>query len=243
MQAMECRIMIARCVALLLLLLVISGCVILPYRPHADTTHETTDLPEPERLRLTIGPRTLLEDLAKDVSKKNKRIESADAQSFIDAASPDAELTLARLLEPTARARIEPLGLDYLVVVGEPKEVNLYKKGGMAFYIGFLGLAISKDKATIQATIFDLHKLQLLEKMTSTSTGTSASAGAFYALFIVSDPKGAARKDLIAQLAMTLSKEHPEGPVRVVFLAAEIIDGTLFNTFKGTNIRLALSVG
>jgi hypothetical protein len=158
------------------IVLLLGGCVIVPYQPPAETKLEVTEVPNPERVRLTIGPGNFLKKLAKETLKLDHRLTQVDTRSFIDTAAPGGELTLAGLLDPAMRARVAPLQVDYLVVLGQPKDETLSKKGEMVFYGGFYGLRKSKDSTTNWAAVIDLRELRLVEQLTSNSTGTGVTA-------------------------------------------------------------------
>ncbi len=202
----------------------LAGCLVVPYRPTAEPTkHDLSEIPNPERIRLSVSPRVFLEKMAKDVLNQDKRLQQVDGQTFIDTASPEQELTLARLMDPATQTRIEPLKADYLVLLGERKDVNLKQAGGMFIYIGFYGLGKSKKSTTYWAAVIDLRKLQLVEQLTSQAMGTDAGAGLFYGLFVVSDTNGSARNDVTRHIVETIVGAQPAGPIRVVFVSDEPI--------------------
>ncbi|MFO7692396.1 MAG: hypothetical protein R6V57_04860 [Vicinamibacterales bacterium] len=212
-----------RCAIAALLVLAPAGCVIIPYEPEAETRHELADVPDPELVRLSVGPRRMLAEMGEAICKAEPRIEAVNGQAFIDAAAPDGELTLARLLDAGTGPRIESLGLDYLVVLAEPVDQELHSRGGMAFYLGFFGLVESKTSSSLGAAIVDLKELKLVEQVTSTATGTDRGVGLFYGLFIVSDTRGGAEKALVRGIIDDIAAARPAGPVRIVLLASEPI--------------------
>ena len=103
------------------LAVLLSGCVMIPYQPESETKHDLADVPNPEQIRLSVGPRKSLEEMGEDLRDEDVRIEFINGQTFIDTAAPDGDLSLARLLDPATRALIEPLQADYLVLFGEPE--------------------------------------------------------------------------------------------------------------------------
>jgi hypothetical protein len=203
--------------------LLVAGCVIIPYRPGAETRHDQAAIANPGQLRLSVGPREFLEDMTEAVSKQDRRVEPVDGQTFIDTASPAGELTLARLLDPTTRDLIAPLQLDYVVLLAEPASKIIDDKGGYVFYLGFFGLGKTRESTTYWAAVFDARQLQMIEQLNSESVGTDAGIGLFYGLFVVSDTSGSARKDVVRHIVETIATARPTGPVRVVFTAVEPI--------------------
>jgi hypothetical protein len=203
--------------------LCLGSCVIIPYQPEAETRQTPAEVPNPELVRLSVGPRELLKEVGKDLHKADARIEVVDGQSFLDAAAPAGELTLASLLDPATAPRIEALAVDYLVLVGKPETRELSSRGGMFPFLGFWGLQQVKSTTTCRAVLVDLRQLRLLEETTSTATGTDSMAGWFYGLFIVSDTGGGAQEGLVHDVVGVIAAAQPAGPVRVVLAAAEVV--------------------
>jgi len=201
----------------------VAGCVIIPYRPAAETRHDQAAIANPGQLRLSVGPREFLADMTKAVSKADRRVQPADGQAFIDTASPAGELTLAGLLDPATRDLIAPLQLDYVVLLAEPTSKVIDDKGGYVFYLGFFGLGKTRGSTTYWAAVLDARQLQMIEQLNSESVGTDAGIGLFYGLFVVSDTSGSARKDVVRHIVETIATARPTGPVRVVFIAVEPI--------------------
>jgi hypothetical protein len=210
-------------VSILGLAQLLAGCVIVPYKPKAETHQDLSAIANPERIRLTAGPRRFLEKMAQAVLKENPRLQQIDGQAFIDAASPTQELTLARLLEPSTRALIAPIEVDYLVLLGQPVDRTLKKKGDVILYLGFFGATRQESSSSYWAAVIDARQLQVLGQLTSESRGTDSGVGLFYGLFIVSDTSGSARDNAVRQVAATLASARPSGPARVAFVAVEPI--------------------
>ena len=202
---------------------VVAGCVVIPYRPDAETKHERAEIAEPGRLRLSVGPRKFLEEMRQAVSKADPRVQAVDGQAFIDTASPTGDLTLARLQDPATLELVAPLQLDYVVLFAEPVDKVMDSKGDMIFYLGFFGLGKARGSTTYWAAVLDARTLKLVEQLTSESVGTDAAVGLFYGLFVVSDTSGSARQDVVSHVVDTLAAARPAGPVRVAFLAVEPI--------------------
>jgi hypothetical protein len=204
------------------LLAVLAGCVIIPYTPPSETQHDLADVPNPEQVLLSVGPRRFLEEMAEALHDQEPRIEYVDGQTFIDTAAPDGDLTLARLLDPATRDSIAGLQADYLVLLGEAEGEVLKTSGGMLAYIGFYGAQKTTGATRYWAALIDLRTMRLMEQLTTTSTGTDAGLGLFYGIFVVSNTEGSAQKGVIRNVAEVLSSARPEGPVRLVMLAREV---------------------
>jgi hypothetical protein len=210
-------------ITLALLACFIASCVIIPYRPAAETRHDQAAIANPGQLRLNVGPRVFLSDMMKAVSKEDRRVQPVDGQTFIDTASPTGDLTLARLQDPATRELIAPLQLDYIVLLAAPADKVIDDKGGYVFYLGFFGLGKTREATTYWAAVLDARQLQLVEQLQSESVGTDAGVGLFYGLFVVSDTSGSARKDVVRHIVETIATARPTGPVRVAFTAVEPI--------------------
>lgn len=214
----------ARVLWLVWLSLCLAGCVVIPYQPEPETQHELAEVPRPELIRLSAGPRQFLAEMSEEIRKGDPRLEPVDGQAFIDAAAPDGELTLADLLDPTIRPRIESLAVDLLVLLDEPEEQETVSIDMMSgSYFGFLGFEKSTRSSSYRATLIDLERLQVVDQVRSTATGTDAGVGLFYGLFIVSDAAGGAQRGLVRDLIAGMTGVRPEGSVRLVLLASEAI--------------------
>jgi len=213
------------CAVVLSLTVSLSGCIAIPYKTASETKHDLSQVPNPELVRLSVGPRHDLEEMAEAVLKQDKRLQQVDGQTFIDAAAPEQELTLARLLEPATYALIEPLQVDYLVVFSEPEDETLGHVGG---FIPFLGIGGSTASTSAWAAVIDMRQQRLVEQLQSKSVGKSGGViYGFYGLALEADTKGGAQRGLARRVAETIANERPAGSapevVRVVFLANERI--------------------
>ena len=204
-------------------LLALAGCVIVPYRPAAQIHEDPSTVANADRLRLSAGPRQRLESMARGVLRANGRFRQVDGQALLDAASPGQDLTLARLLEPSTRARLEPLDVDYVVLFGKPVSRDEKTRGEMVLYLGFFGAMQQHYTNSYWTTVIDARRLQVLGQATAESRGTMSGIGAFYGLFIVGDSDGSARVAAIRHVAARLAAARPSGAARVAFLAVEPI--------------------
>lgn len=206
---------------LLAALTALAGCVIVPYTPPSQTQREREQVPDPDEVLLSVGPRRFLGGMADELRDELPRIEFLDGQAFIDAAAPEGGLTLALLAQPAARDRIDTLGGDYLILLGEPEDEILESWGGVIPSLGFYGAAKTTETTRYWAALIDLETLQLVEQLTTTATGTDTGVGLFYGIFVESDTGGSAQKGVIRSLAQALAEVRPEGTIRVVMLARE----------------------
>jgi hypothetical protein len=200
----------------------LAGCVVIPYEPKPEAGQELVESPHFELIRLSVGPRQFLAELSTEIRKADPRLEPVDGQSFIDAAAPDGELTLAALLDPASKTRIESPVADFLVLFREPEEQVVDTFGEVITELGVWGLGKVTHTWSYWAALVDLRQLEL-EQLSWTATGTDRSVGMLYGLAILSETQRAARKGLVGDLVGRIASARPEGPVRVVFLASEAI--------------------
>jgi hypothetical protein len=208
---------------LIALALLATGCVVVPYQPEGETRETIEDVPRPELIRLSTGPRQFLEGMAGKIAKTDPRIQFADGQVLLDAAAPDGELTLAELLDPATGPRIASLEADYLVLLGEPVDEEVDAWGGVLVSLGFFGLGQSTTTSMYWAALVELETMRLVKQLTATATGTDRGIGLFYGLFIESDTRGGAEQALVRRVIEDIAAERPSGPVRAILLAVEPI--------------------
>lgn len=209
--------------ALAVTLLALAGCVIVPYKPAAVVHEDASTVANADRLRLSVEPRQRLEAMARGVLRANGRLRQVDGRALLDTASPEQDLTLARLLEPSMRARLEPLDVDYVVLFGAPVSRDETTRGEMVLYLGFFGAVQKQVTNSYWTTLIDVRSLQVLGQATAESRGTLSGIGAFYGLFIVGNSDASARDAAIRQVAARLAAARPSGEARVAFLAVEPI--------------------
>ena len=207
--------------AICCLLCALTGCVLIPYRPKPEYQHSTPATVNSNRVGLSLSPPKLIEKLAKATLRQDKRLQRIDGKAFMAALSPQPELTLAQLLDPSTHARIKPMHVDYLVLFSKPISATLSSKGGGGIAIGYAGAAASTESTCYQAAVIDLHKLQLIDRLSSKAVGKDAAIGLFFAVGVISDTEGSARKGVIGQVIQTIAQVRPTGTVRVVFLTGE----------------------
>lgn len=217
-----------RCGATLALLLcaigaLLYGCALyplpVPYTPESQTQRDLSAVPNPDHIRLSVGPRSFLEQMGKGLRGKEERIELLDGQTFIDTAAPDGDLTLARLLDAASGPLIEPLHADYLVLISEPRLETIRD---ISITAALRGFATGTQSSVAWGVVVDLQGLKMADRLTTTSSGTFAVA-LWGSIFVTPFTDNAAREGLIRNLAQTLTAGKPQGRLRVALLAAETL--------------------
>ena len=195
----------------------LAGCLIIPYQPGSETKHDLAPVPDPDLVALTVAPRAFLDEIASDVLRKDARLQRVDGQTFLDAASPDRTATLAGMLDPAARARLETTDVDYLIVLGMPDSTMLEQWGGV---VPLVGLEQKRYSTTHWAAVIDMRRQRLIEQLSSTSVGTEAGVWLFYGIFVAGDTGAGAKKGIVRHVVQTIASDRPEGELRVAFVAS-----------------------
>lgn len=211
----------AGCWVVVLLASPLAGCVVVPYKPKAVVEESAQVALDPAATWVTAGPRRLIEGVSEALRDEDDALTIVAPQAFADAAFPDAEPILARLLQPAIGARVsDELGARYLVLLGELQQ-ETSKSGGMLFYLAFLGAQKSKEHETVAATLIDLRKAQPLGDVRASAKGTSFGVGAFYALFVVARTSTSTREGLARGIVAALREDAGAGPLTIAVMAAE----------------------
>jgi hypothetical protein len=211
-----------RSTAAMLALCLITGCVVVPYKPKAEVVESQEVALDPAAVMVTLGPRSLVEEITEAIADEDKEIRIVPAQDFLDVAIPGEDATLQGLLSSGHAQRARQLtGADYLVLVGEKKEYTTDEAGGMIPYLGFYGLFKEKDHTTLLSTIIDLAHARPLSDVSAHAQGTAAGAGAFYGLFIVPMTGSSARDGLVRGVVATLRRAAGPGSLAIAVAAGE----------------------
>jgi hypothetical protein len=179
-------------------------------------------------IHVTIGPRKLLEDVAQTLKENAPSIVLIDGLEFRDAAFPDGNWTLDRLLAAESACRGLPLPADYLVLIGRPQHATVKKKGEIFFYYGFLGLTKVDETGDLSALVVDLENCRPVTIVTASAEGSMVGAGLFYGLFVYPRIDKSVLRGLGQGAAEVLAEARPAGPLRVVVMAAESQEQTNF---------------
>jgi hypothetical protein len=207
---------------LLIAAVMATGCVVVPYRPSADVAMATDIALDPADLIVTAGPRKLLQDIGKRLTRHDPAVTVVGPAAFADVAFLDEDVRLARLLAPDACSRVrEQLGVQYVVLLGEVEEQTLEERGFMAVYMGFFGLAQSKERTALAATIIDLEARRPLSNVRSDAEGSSTGVGLFYGLFIVPMTESSAKAGLVRGVVASMRQDAGKGPLKIAVMAAE----------------------
>ncbi len=183
--------------------LLTTGCLMVPYTPPASTEHVCMPIPDPERLRLSVGPRRFLEAAAKEITEIDRRFQ---------------------WVGPDTKNLIEPLDADFLVLIVQPETITVDQKGAMGpTPLGFLGLSMSKRSTSYWAAVIDTRRMELVEHMTSESVGNDTVVGFGGVIGVMSFPEASAHKESIRQIANAMAASRPSGAVRFVLLTVESI--------------------
>jgi hypothetical protein len=211
-----------RSTAAMLALCLITGCVVVPYKPKAEVVESQEVALDPAAVMVTLGPRSLVEEITEAIVDEDKEIRIVPAQDFLNVAIPGEDATLQGLLSSGHAQRARQLtGADYLVLVGEKKEYTTDEAGGMIPYLGFYGLFKEKDHTTLLSTIIDLAHARPLSDVSAHAQGTAAGAGAFYGLFIVPMTGSSARDGLVRGVVATLRRAAGPGSLAIAVAAGE----------------------
>jgi hypothetical protein len=199
-----------------------AGCVIVPYKPRAEVVETQEVALDPAVVMVTLGPRSLVEDITEAIADEDKGVRIVPAQDFLDVAIPGEDATLQGLLSSGHAQRARELtGADYLVLVGEKKEYTTDEFGGMVPYLGFYGLFKEKDHATLLSTIIDLEHARPLSDVSAHAQGTAAGAGAFYGLFVVPMTGSSARDGMARGIVASLRRAAGPGSLAIAVAAGE----------------------
>ena len=207
---------------LVVALVVLAGCVVVPYRPAAEVATTTDIALDPTAIMVTAGPRALLEEVGKGLRHRDKEFTIVGSAKFADIAFLDEDVHLARLLDPVVCARVrQQLDVRYVVLVGEVEEQTLEERGFMAVYMGFFGASKAKERTALAATIIDVDRAQPLQNVSSNAEGSALGVGMFYGLFVVPMTESSAKAGLVRGVAASIRQAAGAGPLNIAVMAAE----------------------
>jgi len=187
-------------------------------------------------VRVSAGPRVLLEKLAKRIEKAIPEVTVVDPIFFRDAVFPDGGWWLEELMETERCERIsQELGIRFLVLVG----AGFYQvRADMGFVLPGLGAMTSRETAVLSAVVIDLEKNAPVCRLRSESEGTDLYLN-FYifvgmgaGLVIPSVERGVANA-----LTEVLLESTGGAPARVALMGAEA-SGDPFVAYEGAPITV-----
>ena len=213
-------------VSILFITVGMSSCVMIPYEPSADVSLSDDGHMPLGDLMVTVGPRELLEKVSEEIEKADSKIEITDPIAFRDAAFPSGNWRITRLLEKGNCRRVSrELGVEYLVLVGEVKEIEGDEVGGIGVWIGFYGAGYAEEEVRLSATIIDMANERHLFDIDSSARGTSSGVGLFYGLFIVPMTESGAIEGLGQEIAKRIRNSSSKENIKIAVLAMENLDG------------------
>ena len=171
---------------------------------------------------MTVGPRRLLDLLAKQVSALAPRLEPIDPLLFRDTAFPEGGWQLQNLLEPEQRRNIvQSLQVDYLVLVSP----LVYTVGdGDGFFVPLVaGVQSAEHKSSLSATIYDLNSGTALSRIDVTSSGNE-NVLYYVVVFAGTTPHVITPtvEALAKETAKTIENATAKNRIRIAILAAEL---------------------
>jgi hypothetical protein len=202
----------------------LAACVVVPYSPPTESQSTPVRLENADQVILTIGPRELLDEARESLRGRDRDFEMVDSLAFRNAAFPDGDWRLSRLLAPEAHGRLADSGADYLVVVGpvvvgEPDEQGLFLASGYGFY----GAGASSTQGSALVLVVDLARGAVLDAVRTRAQGTDVAVGFFYGLIIHATTESSVRRACLDSVVETVRSARPTGTVRLALMAAEPI--------------------
>ena len=199
-----------------------SGCVPIPYKPSASVTHVPVTAAEASAITVSASAhRGTLEPLANSIHHAEPRIVVVDGTPYL--ASLTASGTLADLVggnEGSGAALA-----DYLLCVGAPVQRQLHDTGLAApfpyFPLIWVGYEKVQSRASLTASLVDLHVPHAAESLEVSSTYSEVIAAAVYGVATIARPQAALRDALATEVAHRLAAEHPTGSIRLMVLAQD----------------------
>ena len=209
---------------LTLTVLICSGCVIVPVpvKPEIEVLDAVTIA---EDARVTMGPRQLLDEVAKTIIDENQNIEIIDGFTFRDTAFPDGGWRMADLLDPSIAQRTAvSLDVSHVAVI-EPHKTNDWEETFSVFVPLAFGAMSGEEKSRMSVTIFDLREPSNTSEIWVTATG-KARAFVLVIYGIGTEPLtlGSVYKGIAKEISAAVSGGQQKGPTRIALLAVENIE-------------------
>jgi hypothetical protein len=172
---------------------------------------------------ITVGPRRLIELLAKQIAATAPELEPIDAILFRDTAFPEGGWRLQELLAPAQRTSIvQQLQVDYLILV-TPLDYSVGDETG--FFVPLVaGAQSAAHKASLSATIYDMNTGTALCRIDATAKGQER-VFSYIIIFtgitphVVKPALTAMAKDVV----QTIRTANQKPRMRIAILAAEPI--------------------
>lgn len=209
--------------AVLLIVSLCYGCVIIPVpvKPEIEVLDAVTIA---EDARVTMGPRQLLDEVAKTIIDENQHIEIIDGLTFRDTAFPDGGWRMADLLDPSiARRTADALDVSHVAVI-EIHKTNDWEETFNVFVPLAFGAMSGEEKSRMSVTIFDLHEPSNTSEIWVTATG-KARAFMLVIYGIGTEPLtlGSVYKGIAREIIAAVTVGQKKDQARIALLAAENI--------------------
>lgn len=172
---------------------------------------------------VTVGPRRLLDFLAKQIFATDAGLEPVDALLFRDTAFPEGGWRLQELLDDARRASISrTLKVDYLILV-TPLVYTVGDESG--FFVPLVaGAQSAAHKSSVSATIYDMKSGAALCRIDVAAMGQER-VYSYVIMFTGTTPHVVkpALDALVKQIVQTIRAVDQKSPMRMAILAAESV--------------------
>jgi len=210
-------------VLVLLLVVGLSGCVPIPYRPSATVGHTAVTAEEAAAITLSTNHnRALIESVSKSIRKAEPRVELVDGTQYLNRL-PAGHGTLADVLADHGTSTAADA--DYLLCVGSKVHRQLHDTGAAApfpyFPIFWVGYEKIQSRESLAASLVDLRAPAAMESLRVSSTYSEVIASLAYGVATIAMPESALRQALARDVAHTLTTAHPTGTIRLIVLAQD----------------------
>jgi hypothetical protein len=200
----------------------VSGCVPIPYKPSASVTYLPVTAEEASAITVSASPhRGMIEPLAKSIHHAEPRIVVVDGTSYLASLAGGGTLADVLTRDETSDAALA----DYLLCIGAPVQRQLHDTGLAApfayFPVIWVGYEKVQSRASLTASLIDLHVPHAAESLEVSSTYSEFIAAAVYGVATIARPQAALRDALAADVAHRLAIAHPAGAIRLIVLAQE----------------------
>ncbi len=170
---------------------------------------------------VTVGPRRLLDLLAKQIAATDAGMEPVDALLFRDTAFPEGGWRLQELLNEDRRASIvKTLEVDYLILV-TPLVYTVGDESG--FFVPLVaGAQSAEHKTSVTATIYDMTSGAALCRIDVAAMGKER-VYSYVIIFTGTTPHVVkpALDTLVKQIVQTIRTANQKSRMRMAILATE----------------------
>lgn len=199
--------------AALLAVLLLAGCVFIPYAPSTVVTVTPALAGE---VVLGAGPRRLLADYGDEVAHRDARLQVVEAMTARELLFGAGDWTMAALLDP----KRPDCDIDYVAVIAAPSALDRCW-GMFTFYLGFFGFDSHRLHQSVTVVVVDVHRAQTLACLQVRSCGRRVRFGLVYGFWFEPLIDRGLRIAVAEAVLARVREACPEGAVRFAFLAAE----------------------